>query len=152
VFSALQPQYLGQKPLKKNFKLKSISGEEVNFQKLKGNILIINFWSLSCQSCLKELPTLMKLAQRFRYRDDLKILAINVDKNFSEIKKYLKKGKYLSILLDPDQKVASLFGTYKFPETFILDREGNILARFDGERDWSSKRSVVLIKYLLSGG
>ena len=70
----------------------------------------------------------------------LALLTITADESWSDTAHLFPRGTRLRILFDPEQKVTEgIFGTVRYPETFVLDRQRRIRVRFDGEREWHSK-------------
>jgi hypothetical protein len=54
------------------------------------------------------------------------------------------------MLLDPGHRTASLYGTYKFPETYIVDRQGVVRYKAIGPRDWSDPSNVQILRDLIA--
>lgn len=108
----------------------------------KGKTVILNFWATWCAPCIKEFPDLLNLAKN--NPDNLILLAVSVDENPDHIAPFLKRlpdpaPALLSlpnvvIAADPQKKIAQdLFGTVKYPETFIIGPDLNIRAKVVGE-------------------
>jgi hypothetical protein len=74
------------------------------------------------------------------------LITITIDDEWKDVASYFPQGTDLRVLFDPENKVVKgIFGTTKFPETFILDKERRIRARFDGVRNWHSS---VMFEYV----
>lgn len=123
-----------------DFTLPTADGSTLHLKDHIGSLILVNFWATWCKPCLEEVPSLERLTARAE-RLGLKVLAVSVDKSFEEIKKALPDVK-LNILLDPEGEVAKSYGTEKFPETWVIDAKGKIVARFIGSRDWDSPTFV----------
>jgi peroxiredoxin len=143
--------YYGNDKLAPDFTLKDQSGNEWRLKDQRGKTVILNFWTMTCQPCLEEMPSLETLALVAAERDDLEVVAISTDKGWSEVSGLFKPGSKLKVLFDPDKAVVrGKFGTRLYPETWVIDPEGVIRARIDGARDWSAPIALDLIEHLSS--
>jgi peroxiredoxin len=129
------------------FTLTDRDGRERSLSELRGRPVVLNLWSVDCPPCVRELPSLEWLAGQGRERGSFTVLTISVDPSWAEVGPLFPDGTEMTVLFDPERAVVTqLYGTERFPETFIIDREGFIRARFDGQRDWSRPEVVELIE------
>ena len=119
-----------------DFSLPDESGRKVKLSDYRGKLVALNFWASWCAPCLQEVPSLERLNQRATGLG-LSILTISVDNSFQDLRKVLPDTK-LPILLDPTRETAAAYGTLKFPETWVIDPKGRLIARFIGARNWDS--------------
>lgn len=116
--------------------LPDLDGKTVRLSDFRGQVVLVNFWATWCPPCVEEMPSLQKL-QEVLGDKGLHVLAISVDDNLEDVEKFQKDLQVtLPILLDPGAKVAHSFATFKFPETYVVDREGKLAAKVIGPRDW----------------
>jgi thiol-disulfide isomerase/thioredoxin len=144
----LNPQYVGQKQTE-DFSLPDRTGRIHKLSELEGRPVLLNFWSSDCPPCLEELPSLIGLDKIARERGTFSVVTVTIDDDWDAVKRFFSKGPdpELLILFDPERVVVEQqFGTHKFPETFLLDRQGTIRARFDGQRNWSNPVVLNLIE------
>jgi cytochrome c biogenesis protein CcmG/thiol:disulfide interchange protein DsbE len=129
------------------FRLQAMDGSTVNLSDFRGKVVMLHFWATWCPPCVEELPTLDKL-YRTVVDKDFQLLAVSVDEGGApEVAAFLKKnGLNLPVLLDPDRTIAGLYGTYKFPETYIVDRQGVVRYKVIGPRDWSDPANMKLVR------
>ncbi|HEX4461038.1 MAG TPA: TlpA disulfide reductase family protein, partial [Polyangia bacterium] len=125
---ALQPapgnSTLGQLPVAApDFQLKDYAGRETKLSSLKGNVVLVNFWATWCGTCVVEMPSMEKLVEKERGKA-FRLLAVSVDDGWPEIRKFFAKGTPLEVLLDTTRDVPKQWGTEKFPESFIIDKDG----------------------------
>jgi peroxiredoxin len=107
------------------FTLQDIRGQPWDSKNLRGEVLLVNFWSTSCTPCREEMPDLERLYQRF-HAQGLVVLAISGDKA-SDLRNYLAEQKVsFPLLVDPDDKVRERFRVAGIPKTFLYDREGRL--------------------------
>ncbi|PLX84080.1 MAG: thioredoxin [Desulfuromonas sp.] len=141
-------------PVKKapNFTLEDVQGNKVSLADYKGKVVILNFWATWCPPCIEEMPSMEKLHQRYK-GDDFVLLAVNVEENSRKIvQKFLKKNPYtFPVLLDLDARVQQMYGAYRFPETVIINRNGDIVTKVLGGRDWMDPEIVSVIDFMVKG-
>ena len=115
---------------------------------LRGKVVVLNFWATWCAPCVEEMPSLVQLQQRFKDKG-VTIVGISVDVDGDAYHKFLKDYKidFLTVR-DPDQKTANLYGTFKWPETYIIDRNGIVRRKFIGAVEWSQPEIVDFLNKL----
>lgn len=112
---------------KADFSLSDIDGKIWTLSKLKGKVVVVNFWATWCPPCRKEMPDLQALADRFK-SDGLVILAIS-DEDAAKVKSFIADHGYrYPILLDPGRKVNGAYAVDGIPKSFIYDRKGKLVA------------------------
>jgi len=112
----------------------------------------LNFWATWCPPCREEKPTMEQLYQQ-KKDDGLVILAINVEENPHQVvSQYLLQHSYsFPILLDGIKaEVQGLYGVFRYPESFIIDRDGAVVEHIIGGRDWMENPTYRLIESLLN--
>jgi cytochrome c biogenesis protein CcmG/thiol:disulfide interchange protein DsbE len=115
-----------------SFALKAVgSGETVDVAKLRGKPTIINFWATWCGPCYQEHPTLVQNARVLG--NDVQFIGIVFNDTEQKIQSFLnERGSAYPTLLDESGKTAIAYGVGGVPETFFLDRAGNIVAKYSG--------------------
>jgi len=141
--AALQGQpFRAQAP---DFKLPDLQGRQRSLAELRGKVVLLNFWFTGCPPCIEEIPSLLELSQRL---DPLRfeLLTVSVDESAEEVKAFLKKRgldeRALPILLDREKKVSASYGTSKYPETFLIDRQGVVRQKFIFKRSWLRRQRL----------
>lgn len=129
------------------FRLQAMDGRLVSLSDFQGKVVMLHFWATWCPPCVEELPTLDKLS-RAVVDKDFQLLAVSVDEGgAAAVTAFLeRKGLNIPALLDPEREVAGRYGTFKFPETYIIDRQGMVRAKVIGPRDWSDPANVKLVR------
>lgn len=120
-----------------DFKLKDWAGREVHLSDLRGRVVLVNFWFTNCPPCVAEVPSLERLAL-LQKNKDFTLLAVSVDEDWATVRRFFTQGSPLTVLLDSEKTIPPLYGTEKFPESFIIDRDGKILFYVVSDRDWST--------------
>lgn len=135
-------QYNGPIPAK-DFELESIDGNKVRLSDFKGKPVIINFLTTWCVYCDKELPYFMSAKEE--YGDEVIFLFIDVQESVSDVKAYIDKKGYdnFSPLLDSNGSVARSYGVNGYPNTIIVDEDGNIAGIYRGMIEEDMLKKVV---------
>jgi thiol-disulfide isomerase/thioredoxin len=152
----LHPDYLAAERRAPAFALKDMRGNAVSLESLRGKVVVLNFWTKTCGPCLEEMPELAELAKVVADRKDVVVLAVSVDEGPDDVKPtlqtVLRGDPPFQVLFDPESAVVrGKYGTRLFPETWFIDKEGIVRARFDGARDWASPLVVDFIDALRRG-
>jgi cytochrome c biogenesis protein CcmG, thiol:disulfide interchange protein DsbE len=132
------------------FRLPSLDGSTVSLSSYRGKVVMVHFWATSCPPCVEELPILAQL-YRSPLGKDIAILAVSVDPGGAPaVASFLqRRGVSLPVLLNPDQSVSQSYGTFKFPETYLIDREGVVRRKVIGAADWMSPAALQFIQAML---
>ena len=110
---------------------------KVTLHDLRGKIVVLNFWATWCPPCVEEMPSLVRMQSELK--DRVVVLAVSVDDDERSYHTFLKKNNVdLLTVRDPQQKSNELYGSFKFPETYIIDRNGVVQRKFIGPVDWTS--------------
>ena len=121
---------------------------KVEIRDFRGKLVLLNFWATWCPPCVEEMPSLVQLQQRMKDKG-LTVVAVSVDVDNDAYHNFLKDHKIdLLTVRDPDQKANNLYGTFKFPETYIIDRNGIVRRKFIGPVDWSQPEIVDFLTKL----
>ncbi len=135
-----------------DFTLTNMQGEQVSLSQYRGKVVILNFWATWCPPCREEMPSMERLYQKYKDQG-LVILAVSADENGKKaVSQFLQKTPYsFPILLDSDNIAQNAYGVFRFPESFIIDRNGMVVKKIIGGRDWLSGSTYELINFLLNG-
>lgn len=154
----LRPNYAGYEKKAPSFTLKDLKGNTVSLESYRGKVVVLNFWTKTCGPCMEEMPEIADLARILKPQSDVAVLTISTDDTAQEaidtLKSVLKENEPpFQTLMDPDAKVVrGQYGTSLYPETWIIDKNGVIRARFDGAREWSNATVVELVNQIRGGG
>ena len=121
------------------FSLKNSAGESQTLSQYSNHVILINFWATWCAPCVSEMASLDRLYQKYKDRGFV-VIAVSVDEEgWKAIDEFLKKIPVtFPILLDSDYKVADLYGTYRVPESYLIDQEGKVIDKILGAQEWDS--------------
>jgi peroxiredoxin len=94
------------------------------------------------------MPSLQRLQQRFSF-EDVRVVAVTTDLQRTGIRQFLERvGATFPALFDEDQVVSQSYMVRGLPTTVLIGRDGKIVGRAVGPRDWDSPEAVSFIKSL----
>ena len=108
-------------------------GEEKALADFRGQVVVLNYWASWCEPCRRESPLLERWHRRISKRDAT-VLGIDVLDVTSDAQEFIDRYD-LSYpqLRDKDGSTLEEFGVTAYPETFVIDRKGRIVAAQKGE-------------------
>lgn len=120
----------------------------ITLSQYRGQIVVLNFWATWCPPCVEETPSLVQMSNRLKDHG-VTVLGVSVDADGAAYQRFIKDHRvdYLTIR-DADQKSNNLYGTFKFPETYIIDRNGTLRRKFIGPVDWNSREVTEFLSKL----
>ena len=122
--------------------------QAVNLRDLRGHVVLLNFWASWCAPCLAEMPSLQALQQEV---PEIKVVGIAFDEDAATYHAYLSRRpvSFLTVL-DEQGTAHSSFGTFRPPETYVIDKAGIIRRKYIGAQDWTSPEIVDSLRKLAS--
>lgn len=131
------------------FNLTSDEGRGVRLADFRGKFVLLNFWATWCPPCVEELPSLNALHQRYDGKD-LIVLGVSIDEDAQEYGQFLDRWDVrFPTVRDPERRASTMYGTVKYPETYLIDREGTVIRKYVGPQDWSRTDMVNYFDSLL---
>ena len=118
----------------------------VSLQDLRGKVVVLNFWASWCPPCIEETPSMVAMQEKMKGK--ITIFAVSTDVDRAAYLRFLRdqKTNFLTVR-DADQKSNRLYGTFAYPESYIIDANGVIRRKIIGPTDWTSPD---MIQYLSS--
>lgn len=136
-----------------SWNLKGTDGQALALEDLRGKVIFLNFWASWCPPCREEMPSMENLSRKYQGRE-LVMVAISQDEDLQAMQSFLSTvmpdGQLtMKILVDSQGLTSRAYGTEKLPETYIIDRDGQIVARFVNKYDWERPEVDRFIERLL---
>jgi peroxiredoxin len=136
--------------LARDFQLEDLKGKTVSLRDFRGKIILLNFWATWCKPCVAEMEDIEKLHRKYKDRD-FAVLTINFGENIQKVKNFVTENKLtLTVLLDPEKEVSRRYRTFALPTSYLVDKNGYLLAGTMGTPDWKSKDFQTLLESLLN--
>ncbi|RDV38918.1 TlpA family protein disulfide reductase [Bradymonadaceae bacterium TMQ3] len=135
------------------FELPDRQGQMHALSRYQGQVVFLNFWASFCEPCRKEMPSMEALVRQYRDQG-MVMVAVSLDAEWAEVDGFMQEflpgqRSAMTVLLDAENQVSRLYGTEMIPETYIIDRDGTVIARFVGDYDWTRPEARQLIEALL---
>jgi peroxiredoxin len=114
------------------------SDHSVSLSQFHGQVVVLNFWGSFCPPCVEETPSMIRMQSRLKDKGVV-VLGVSIDDDDAAYHKFLKDFNVNMVTVrDGAQKTSALYGTFGWPETYIIDRQGIIRRKFIGAVDWTS--------------
>jgi peroxiredoxin len=135
-----------------NFTLPDLDGKMISLTDYKGKVVLLNIWATWCPPCVEEMPSMEKLHQELK-DEGFEILAVSIDVSGAiAVLPFMKKHKLsFPALTDSKGDIKSLYQTTGVPESFIIDKEGVIVEKIIGPRDWATPGVIRYLRNLIKG-
>ncbi len=139
-----------KKTVAKEFALPGPKGSVVKLRDFRGKVVLLNFWATWCLPCVEEMPAIEQLYQRYRERG-LVVLAVSEDTEGEKVVTPFLQEHTLTfpVAYDSKMNVAELYQMLGLPSTYLINREGQIVAAALGPRAWNSSDAHTLMESLL---
>jgi cytochrome c biogenesis protein CcmG/thiol:disulfide interchange protein DsbE len=129
------------------FTLAADNGRTVSVPSFGGKLLILNFWASWCTPCVQETPSLSRFAQAYAAKGVV-VMGVSVDKDEKAYRAFLQRFNP-AFLTARDSKIHEDYGTFMYPETYIIDAKGRVLKKLAEPEDWMAPRITQYIDSLL---
>jgi thiol-disulfide isomerase/thioredoxin len=123
----------------------------VSSREFGGKVVVVNLWATWCPPCVKEMPSLQGLHEQFHSRG-LTVLGINVRDQMAlpGIRDWLSKRNLTFLNLKGDRDGPPLVSNFYIPQTFVIDKQGRLIANKTGPHDWTDGSMQQLVRYMLT--
>jgi peroxiredoxin len=134
------------------FTLPSLTQGSFSLHDFRRQVVVLNFWATWCPPCVEETPGLEEFAEKMRAQG-VTVIGISVDQDTAALQIFAAEQRLsFPILRDPNQAVANRYGTFKFPETYIIDQDGRVAEKLIGAVDWQDPRIAAFVRELARRG
>ena len=147
LYAAIHERVVAAGDTAPEFSITADNGKTVTLPNFGGKLLVLNFWASWCGPCVEETPSLSKLASDYASKGVV-VLGVSVDKDPAAYQKFLQKYSP-GFLTARDMKIHEDFGTYMYPETYIIDAKGRVLLKIAEAADWTNPKVTQYIDSLL---
>jgi len=133
-----------------DFELKDLSGTTRRLSDFNGKVVFLNFWATWCGPCRFEMPSMEKLYRRFKAAG-LEIVAVNLQEDRDSVQRFVDEYELsFPVLLDTTGRIGATYGARSIPTTYIVDRDGFVLAGTIGAREWDTEEYIRFFEKLLA--
>ncbi|HET8531420.1 MAG TPA: TlpA disulfide reductase family protein [Methylomirabilota bacterium] len=133
------------------FTLPAVSGGKVSLAEQQGKVVLVYFWATWCPYCRRELPVGIERISRERRGQPFTVLAVSIEEPKDLVASWVKgAGVTLPVLLDYDGAVARDYRVTATPTAFVIGRDGRLVARAAGNREWEGPAGRALLDALVA--
>lgn len=111
----------------------------LSLEQFRGHVVVLNFWASWCPPCIEETPSLIALGQEAQSKG-IVLLAVSEDESENDYRRFVTDHNLTAsmvVIRDSKRAVAPRYGTFVFPETYVIDPAGVIRRKFIGAVDWA---------------
>ena len=132
-----------------DFSIATDDGRRVSRDDFGGRLLVLNFWATWCPPCIQELPSLNEFQRQLR-SSGVVVLGVSVDQNEAAYRAFLQRANVGFLTArDPQAAISAEYGTFKYPETYIISADGRVLQKHIGPEVWTDEKLINSIRALL---
>jgi thiol-disulfide isomerase/thioredoxin len=138
------------------FTLKKANGDSVRLSDWKDSVVVVHFWASWCPPCVPEIPEILAAAKKLpkdKSGRAIHWLLVSQDQTWEKAHTVLHEEtlpENVVAVLDPEAHVSDLFGSYQFPETYLVIRDGGLAAKWIGAQDWTGKWGDTVLEAIES--
>jgi thiol-disulfide isomerase/thioredoxin len=135
-------------PAAPGFVLSAPDGSRHSLEDMRGKPVIVNFWATWCPPCRAEMPSMQRAWEQVK-DDGILMVAVNVGEDAATISQFTSEVPVdFPLPMDLDSKVAQQWPMRGLPTTFVVDPEGRLVYKAQGERDWDDPALLDLVRAL----
>lgn len=131
-----------------SFNITTDQGRQISPTNFGGKVLVLNFWATWCEPCVEETPALNQFARQTA-SSGVVVLGVSVDRNPKLYEQFRRRFQVaFQTYRDPDMNISADFGTYKYPETYIIDRSGKVVRKVISDYNWMDPDMIHFVESL----
>jgi cytochrome c biogenesis protein CcmG/thiol:disulfide interchange protein DsbE len=149
VYPTLEQRVVNAGDSAPEFKVVTDHGKTITRSSFGGKLLVLNFWATWCAPCIAEIPSLDAFQKQFRSQGVV-VLGVSIDKNEQLYHRFLERFRVgFETSRDPEANLAADYGTFQFPESYIIDSNGKVVEKIISDQNWMDPQFVAHIKKML---
>jgi thiol-disulfide isomerase/thioredoxin len=146
------------------FRHPTADGKSFSLADARGQVVFLNFWATWCPPCRDEMPSMLQLGWELaaRHPGKFRMVAVSVDDGWEVVRDFFGGAvpPGLTVTLDTDQLTTRAYycaarggcpESFKFPETYVVDASGRLVAYVVGPRDWSEPAARTFLERIIGG-
>jgi thiol-disulfide isomerase/thioredoxin len=125
------------------FKAKTLDGESLNNDSVRGKVVLLEFWATWCPYCRRDEPALQELVEDYE-GNGLLLVGVDVAESRKTVKRYLESHPHAGkTVMMEDTNLAAAFAAKAFPYYVLIDREGYVVGEQRGSGGAASLRKLL---------
>jgi peroxiredoxin len=146
IFLALHERIVQVGDSAPEFSITTDTGRTITANNFGGKLLVLNFWATWCPPCIEELPSLDQFQQELA-NSGVVVLGVSVDKDEKAYKRFLARAKVSFLTTrDPENKINAEYGTFRFPESYIINSDGKVVMKIISATNWTDDKMLSFVK------
>lgn len=143
-------QLLNEKKKALSFSLRNLNGRQISLKDSIGKPIVLFFWTTWCPACKEDMVLLEKFSSGKKDQLNIFLLAIDGERE-KKVRQIIKEKEItLPVLLILDDKILENYGIRGWiPQTVLIDRDGYLVGKIMGQRDWSSPKLWNCLRKIL---
>ncbi len=147
IYGAIHQRVIAAGDTAPDFSITADTGRTVSLPNFGGKLLVLNFWATWCPPCVEETPSLSQFAAEYANRGVV-VLGVSVDRNAGAYQAFLRKY-HPAFLTARNSTIHEDYGTFMYPETYIIDASGKVLRKFAEPVNWMNPDITQYLNSLL---
>lgn len=131
-----------------SFTFMDLQNRPYSLSSYKGKVIFLNFWATWCGPCLKEIPNIKNLYEK--YKDKVTFLLVSNEKNEKVVRFEKSRNTGLPFYIYTMDQMKPTYAHSLIPTTFIISKSGKIIKKVTGSEAWDNETNTTLIERLLS--
>jgi peroxiredoxin len=147
IYAGIHERVVAQGDQAPAFSITADNGRTVTVPDFGGKLLVLNFWASWCPPCVEETPSLSRFTSEYASRGVV-VLAVSVDHDAAAYRAFLEKYRP-TFLTARELSLHEEYGTFMYPETYVIDAKGKVVLKIAEGADWTDARLTQAIDSLL---
>ncbi len=131
-----------------NWSLTTLDGQPVSFAKFKGRPIFLNVWATWCGPCVREMPSIARLAASPSLAGKVDFVCVATDESIESVRRFVQTGDFPMMILHDPGNPPPTFRTDGIPATFIIAPDGRIVRASVGSEEWDRPDIVRILEEL----
>jgi peroxiredoxin len=149
LYSSIHERVINVGDAAPDFSITADNGRVITNSNFGGRLLVLNFWATWCQPCVEEVPSLDQFAKEMA-GSGVVVLGVSMDSNPKVYQDFLSRSHIsFTTARDPAAKISTDYGTFKFPESYIIDAKGKVVQKIIGATNWTDGNMMNAVKSFL---
>jgi peroxiredoxin len=132
-----------------DFRVTTENGRTITPDDFGGKLLVLNFWATWCPPCVEETPSLSQFTRQMAPHGVV-VVGVSIDKNEQAYRRFLQEMQPAFLTArDAEADIPARYGTFKWPETYVIDGSGRVRLKYVGPRNWTDPALITEIRSVL---
>ena len=149
VYPTLEQRVVNAGETAPDFQVVTENGKKVSLSNFGGKLLVLNFWASWCAPCVDEAPSLDAFHREMAPKGVV-VLGVSIDRNEKLYKRFLKDYNIgFATSRDPEWEINTRYGTFQFPETYLIDASGRVREKIISTQNWMDPAILERVRKML---